>query len=959
MERFLHGVARTLYDCYGDELSSMSLVFPNRRSRLFFVDELSAIVRKPVWEPHYVSIDEMMENISGLHPVDRVRAIAELYDIYSQYHSETFDTFYFWGEMLLNDFDAIDKYMIDAEMLFSNIRDLRNIEDDFAYLTENQRNIISRFWNTFGLETDYSRQKRDFISIWRTLAEIYRRFREKLLGMGCGYVGMIHRMAAEKIKRGETIPWEKHFAIVGFNALSECEKVLFSWLDNTTHVDFFWDYDDYYVNNTQQEAGLFIRDNIARFKPMTRFDLPTNTFIGNKTISAVSVASDSLQCKYASVFLNDLYRRTGKRPGKETAIVLTDERLLVPLLYSMPECVDKFNVTMGYPLRQSLAYSFVERLMILRSHAREKRGGFVFYHNDVTGLLTHPYVRTRYGNRTDDLIKEIVNKSLVYVPKSMFDADEGLIGKIFRVYDHWTDFLHYLFEVIEEVADRPVEKENIRDGKIHSEFFNVITEHLRKLYNSLINCDKDIDILTFTSLIRRSLQPIRIPYKGEPLEGVQIMGILETRNLDFENILILSMNDDSFPGNPAGTSSFIPYSLRVGYGLPTRQDHDGVYAYYFYRLLQRARRVDLVYNSKSDENSSGEQSRYIYQLEYESPHKVIRREAGIDVNLSGTRPIEVPKDKEVMRRLHDYTVSGTKRLTPTSFYAYLECPLKFYFMTILGLRREESLAEEIDLPMFGTILHRAMELLYTPLIGMSEPQKQILALIGTDRVRECVVQAVNEEIFNGERVAPEEYEGDLYLASETVCRYINDAVLPYDAHIEGFRILYLEKEIGCRVNWAPDGPEYDVRFGGKADRIDLLDNGRIRIVDYKTGSPHRDYAGVAALFSHHPKERKAAPLQTLLYSMMVDRMQGNGEIEGHGARPALYYVRSMNKQGYSSLLNDTTIGELDDYTSCKEIFESLLNTCLAELFDSSQPFRQCDSDIVCQYCDFADICRRG
>ena len=854
--------------------------------------------------------------------------------------------------MLLSDFDQVDKYLIDADMLFSNISDLKVLESDFSYLSEEQRKIISRFWKSFGLEGEFSPEKEQFVRIWNTLAPIYHAYRERLLTLSLAYTGMIHRQAAETIRAGKAVaPTEpKKYVIAGFNALSECEKILFDYLKNTASVDFFWDYDNYYLNDPEQEAGLFQRENVRRYPSVDSAVNDRNAFLSPKEIVAVSAPSESLQCKYVYDFLDEVARTEGRTPDKETAVVLTDESLLVPVLYSIPESVEHVNVTMGYPLRQTLAYSFVERLVELQSRVRRRGDRCFFYHADVTGLLTHPFVATgAYEQPAREMAAEILRRQQVYVETNKFPR-EGLWNDIFIPVEGWQALQEYLLRVLSSVAGLPYDG---KDASLRIEYFSLIAEQLHKLRNSLEQCEIELSMPIFTSLLRRMLQKMTIPYQGEPLSGVQIMGILETRSLDFEQVVILSVNDDTFPGNRAVSSSFIPYNLRLAYGLPTPTHHEGVYAYYFYRLLQRAKRVHLVYCSRSDEKHTGEPSRYIYQLKYESPHQVEERKMAVDVNLAPEEPIVVEKKDDVAHALDEFLTEGGRSLSPTSLSVYLDCPLKFYFHAVARLRKEDELVEEVDSPMFGTILHRAMELLYTPLVGVADPGPAIRALIRSPKIPDAVNRAVCEKYLKDEKVDPSEFGGSLSLARDIIVKYIDHCLLPFDAGRNDFSIEQLEQPIGTSFEFDRNGKACRVRFAGFADRIDRMRDGLIRVVDYKTGSVNIEFNGIEALFSENRKDRSAAVLQTLLYAMMLNRM------EGADVQPLLYYVWKLNEKNYSPLLKDKLrVCEVERYSDYREEFEKRLKLLLEEIFDPERPFVQCADRTACQWCDFREICRR-
>ena len=961
MQSFLQEVAADLYRRYGEDVSSLHILFPTRRARHFFIDALSHLAERPMWQPRWLTIDDLMQEVSGLHSGERIRLIAELYKVYSACHDEPFDKFYFWGEMLLNDFDTIDKYRIDADVLFRNIYELKELESDVSYLTPEQLEVIRQFWANFTDGATLSEEKRRFLAVWRTLGDVYHGFRARLQRQGIAYGGMMQRAAAERLLAGDfAFAERRRYVVAGFNALSACEKVLFRFLQHNAETDFYWDYDDYYLKNTDQEAGMFVRENHASFPPVV--ELSHDNFRKEKELTVVSTPSNAVQCKYAAAILADLARRraqedpevaAGLKPalGKETAVVLTDENLLLPLLYALPADIGRVNVTMGFPLRQSLAYTFVERLVELQNHRRKKGGGWTFYHADVAGILAHPYVAECDAALTRTMHEEIVRDRRISVDAAWLGRNE-LLKRIFSPAAEWRELSDYLLGVIAAVARQPYEGD---DARQRVEFLAVIAEQVTKLRNSLDECDIELATEVYTSLLRRHLQTLRIPFEGEPLEGIQIMGILETRNVDFENVILLSMNDDNFPGNHVAQSSFIPYNLRAAYELPTPEHHEGVYAYYFYRLIQRAKSVHMLYCSHADDKSTGEPSRYIYQLDYESGFDVRRIEVGVDVNLAETAPIEVAKDGEVMRRLERFVdAESPAALSPTAFFRYVACPLRFYFHSVARLEADDEISEEVDAPMFGTILHAAVQTLYARIVGEERPAGTLRAMIRSGEVAAAVERAINENYLQDERASAEDYTGNLLLVKDIVTRYLRGGVMPYDAAHDAFAVSGLEERVAYSFPFRAGERELEMKFGGIADRIDTLSDGALRVVDYKTGAPHLEFDGVESLFTGTGKQRLSNILQTLLYSMILHHTRGCD------AEPALYYVRSMNRPDYSPQLDDKQLGVRGArYTLYRERFEELLRAQLAEMYDPAVPFRQCEDADTCKFCDFRIICKRG
>ena len=949
MQGFLEEVAERLYARYGEALVDRTLLFPSRRARLFFTDALSRIVRRPIWQPQWTTIDELMSEISGLRVAERVRLITELFKVYSEFHDEPFDKFYFWGEMLLTDFDTIDKYRIDASMLFRNISDLKELEADISYLTPKQLQIIRNFWATFGEEVDLSEEKRKFLAIWRTLGPIYERYRERLTAAGIAYNGMVQRAAAERIERGEfDFPEQRRYVVAGFNALSACEKQLFRFLSTHAETDFYWDYDTYYTDQPEQEAGMFVRENIVRFPasdPISHDNLRRE-----KQFTAVAAVSNAVQCKYVATILKQLAAE-GVPLDKRTAIVLTDENLLMPLLYALPAVTTEINVTMGYPLKSTLAYAFVERLIELQHHGRTNaKGERLFYHADVTGLLAHPYLLEHDAETTGALLDRMVHERRI-TAEAAWLGQTPLLQRIFRTTASWQELSDYLLDVLAGIAELPCSEEEIRR---RTEFLAVLSSEITKLRNSLDNCDIALSAEIYTSLLRKHLQTLRIPFEGEPLKGVQVMGILETRNLDFDHVIILSMTDDNFPGNRLAQASFVPYNLRAAYALPTPEHHEGVYAYYFYRLIQRARTVHMLYCSHADEKSTGEPSRYIRQLDYESGFPIRTIEVGVDVNLAEAPAIEVAKDEAVMRRLRQFTdPDDPATLSPTAFFRYIACPLKFYFASVARLKAEEEVTEEIDAPMFGTILHAAVQQLYAQVLNEAHPGPTLKALAHSEAVTRAVEQAINEHYLHDENASATEYTGNILLIKDIVTRYLRTGILPYDARRTDFTVTGVEERIAYGFPFQSAAGEAVMHFSGIADRIDRLDDGTLRVVDYKTGQPHLGFTALDELFYGKDRYKQSNIVQTLLYAMMLYRKRKVDAV------PALYYVQQINSPDYSPLLFDKG-NKLSGapYSFYAEAFEELLREQLAELFDPATPFRQCDNPKSCTYCDFNLICKR-
>lgn len=965
-----------------------------------------------MWEPEWLSIDDMMSPIAGVVPCDKMRLITELFVVYRRYHkSETFDKFYFWGEVLLKDFDQIDKYRIDAEMLFRNVSELKDLESDLSFLTEEQREVVRLFWHSFDSamtgadgasdgasdgvnDSDYTKK---FQQIWSSLADIYREYTDRLKSLGVGYTGLIHRLAADKIKQcsevgaiGEPLfdcSVENPYVIIGFNALSECEKVLFRELQRCGAL-FYWDYDNYYCANKAQEAGLFIRKNIELFPEAKAFNDPTVSATshdnlaashGNsqsKNIEVVACSSNVLQCKHvAEIFRSKRIAGVDvERINSNTAVVLTDESLLTPLLYALPGGEgSKFNVTMGHPLRQSLAYSFVERLLLLQG--RSKVGSF--YHIDVVGLLRHPYLNFD-SKVSGDIIKSIENEHLIQVPATLLVGGSELMQLIFTHTKDWESYADYLISVLKCAIDIDCGDSGLEaDQRV--EFLHIFAEHLVTLRNSIASCNDALEggespiELTkeiFVSLLRRTLQSLRIPYESDPLDVPQVMGILETRTLDFENVIILSMNDENFPGNRFSEPSYVPYNLRFGYGMPTPEHHDGVYAYYFYRLISRAKNITMLYCSKADDKSTGEQSRYITQLEFESGIEIKRRELGVDAGIIPKGDLVISKSddfvRERLQRYFDSDKTKRRRLSATTLFRYVACPMRFYFGSVADIYGDsDEVSDDVDVQTFGKIMHKALEILYsTPSPFTLGDLQGVTAQMIDDAVKTAIAEEINVKDSTS-------YNGDLVLVYEVIKRYVRN-IIDYDIN-SGIDF----KVIGNEVKFEHDLTLMSgatITLKGLCDRVDELNGGStLRIVDYKSGKAHCSMESMESTFNGNGEQRQSNIFQTLLYSYIYSRKADYSAVV-----PVLYGARNIHTPGYSSLLEnkrgdhfevkdasgnvtsniELPKGPLESYTKDYDtLFTHYFHTLLEEIFDLDTPFTKCaDRENTCKYCDYTQLC---
>ncbi len=953
---FLQEVAKHVYENHREELSRLNIVFPGKRARLYFNRYLTGLTDKPVWAPQYYSISELMQQLSGLMPGDPLNLVFDLYTVYKEItkSEETFDNFYFYAEILLADFDDIDKYLIDAKDLFQNLASLKNIDNYFNYLSEKQIEAIRHFWNTFEtakLPTD----QQGFLDLWQVLYKIYQQYNSLLEGKGLSYEGRAYRNVADMIATNDDsrISTDKYI-FIGFNALNTCEKKLFRFLNRRNQASFYWDTDGYYMNNQIHEAGYFLRDNVKEFPSPAGFDCKSNLTDEQKNIQFISVPSNVGQAKILSDCLKDFPEESD---FSKTAIVLADENLLVPVLHSLPDNIPDFNVSMGYPFRQTPAFSLIELLLDLQRGSMNKNGQLVFYYKHVLALLNHQYFIRLDREELNQLTKKITDENMFYVSQKELNQ-KNFLKSIFKKPANVTSLPDYLLEVLHDLSEsaggRTTEDET--QWLLEKEFIFQVMLYLNRLKEILENTHLEFSENTFRRLLRKLLQQASVPFSGEPLTGMQVMGILETRTLDFENLVILSMNEGIYPKS-GNVPSFIPYNLRFGFGLPTLEHQDAIFAYYFYRLIGRAQNITLVYNSKADGLFTGERSRFLHQLFYESVFKVKEKEFALDVKPVKSRPIQIKKNDTVLKLLQKFQSTDGSYLSPSAINTFIDCSLKFYFRYIAGLKEPEEVKEEIDPAVFGRLLHMGMNYIYKPFEGKMISSADFDTILKQeDIISVAVDEAFRDEYFKSEaKEKPLVFTGKNRIVREIISRYINQ-ILQVDKNQAPFEIVSLEKRFGISMPVIINGIEIYVRVGGVIDRVDRKD-GMIRILDYKTGKDSLVFKDIDSLFMPSFKNRNKAVFQTILYGLIYQEND-----KAINVKPALYLIREIFSPGFTWDILEKNNGKnsipLDSVGPYRDDFYAHLKEVLTGLFHPESDFDQTDDLDICNQCPYAKICHR-
>ena len=977
MTPFLKLVANDVYRRFNGRLENVAVVFPNKRAALFFNQYLLENNNNaPMWSPHYMTISELLQQGSNLTVGDPILLVSKLYKEYiapcnSGKVPESLDNFYYWGEMLIRDFDDIDKNLADAKMLFSNIKELRELGNARDALTESQARSIEQFFKNFKPEKE-SDVKKNFQDIWERLYSIYVNFKESLRKENIAYEGMLYRDAIENCDMLET-DFEKYI-FVGFNALNGVERKLFKMFNDCGKALFYWDYDDHYVKSDFHEAGHFMRKNLECFPNALKGE-KYDHLSGEKNVSIVSASSDAIQARYLSQWLND--NLTEKEI--ETAVVLCNETMLEPVLHTIPETANGnalkyLNVTMGYPISSTPIFSLIKHLVELQIRGwSEKRAAFSL--TQVCEVLKHPYVIAG-SDKSLELYEKLLKEKHFYPTSEELHVDEFL-KQIFTRYTDNKEWMESLASLVFEIACL-VAKNDEGNEELYSKLFSEATlkvyTQVQRLIRLFESGELQIEQKTAGRLLVKALSMQSLPFHGEPVVGLQVMGLLETRNLDFKNIIMLSVNEGDIPKSN-GENSYIPYNLRRAFGLTLSEHRDSIYAYNFYRLLQRAENVTLVYNNSTDSKSGGECSRYILQLFgsklYDIKRLFLSAEQGGNSLSNGT----VYKTDAMLDILHnrfDKRVNrNAKLLTPSAINKYLKCKLGFFYYYILGLKPIEEVDTEMRPADFGIVFHKAAEELYKSMTNNGR-------VIDTDCIERFLKHpqhldriidfAFQETFFKGGTPI---YNGEQFINRGMLKQFLYH-LLKIDKTALPLYYICGEGEVGMPYSVECNGNVMEFEIGGTIDRIDVKGD-TVNVIDYKTGGGGRDTkTSLDEIFAHEGRS-SGYRLQSFLYSIVMDEFLAGNPVSTRGGgcdwgnilkplkptkvSPNLFYVhKNCDGVERADFIVDKEGEPVTDISAIKQDFLERLNNVLIEIFDRNIPFSPTEDAKRCEYCDYKNIC---
>ena len=876
MKSFLEHVAEDLLTRYGTNLSRVAVVFPNKRASLFLNEHLARLAGKPIWSPSYITISDLFRSHSSLQVADPILLVCELHRVFTACTGidETLDHFYGWGQLLLSDFDDLDKNMAPADKVLANLRDIHEL-DDTSYLTPEQREMIKRFFSNFSDEHN-SELKERFLRLWSHIGEIYHQFNTLLAEKQLAYEGALYRQVATD----ENIDFEYDtYVFIGFNLLQQVEQTLFRRLE-------------------QQGKAIFYQDTDE---------------VPPQHINYISAPTENIQARYISEWLNADRIRDGRR----TAIVLCNEGLLQTVIHCLPENVDKVNITTGYPLSQTSIASLVNTLINMQVHGYSFRKQ-MFTRRWVESIKRHPYASIMPQDFAQERYTEI------------------------------QPLLHWLINITQTIA---TSKSPIIDSPLDTESLFRMYTLLNRLSGLVDSGILKVDIITLQRLIGQLITSTSIPFHGEPAEGIQVMGVLETRNLDFDHVLLLSCNEGNMPRGVNDTS-FIPYAIRKAYGLTTVDYKVAIYQHYFHRLLQRASDVTILYNNATSDGKTAEMSRFMLQLMVENkiPISFLTLKAGQTPQLHAPKTID--KTPDVIAQMQKRFSKEEGGISPTAINNYLRCQLRFFYRYVCGIAEPDSTEDDlIDNRLFGNIFHKAAQVIYTPFIGNTVSSMMLEELLKEEvTIERAVDEAIKQEFFkitDPSRPLPP-LDGLQIINREVIIKYIHQ-LLEVDRRFTPFRIIDLEKWESTEIG--------GFKVGGIIDRLDSIynsDTGEelVRVVDYKTGS--RDASSlpdVASIFTPEAvKDHSDYFLQTFLYAHIVRSKSPNK------VSPCLLFIQHAGGKDYDPTLS---IGKepVTDIATYSDEYISLFENLLAEIFNPQLSFTPTDDRKHCETCPFASLCR--
>lgn len=951
---FLEYVAEDLLKKYGIDLSRITLVFPNKRASLFLNEHLARMADGPLWSPVYTTISQLFRDRSERVVADNIKLVCDLYRIYVQCTgtTETLDHFYGWGMLMLSDFDDIDKNLADARDVFRNLSNIHEL-DDVSYLSEEQREVLKRFFSNFS--DDYNTElKNRFLQLWQNFGNIYNSFNDHLQEEGLAYEGALYR----EVVNNDLATYDADtYIFVGFNMLQKVEQKLFTLLAKAGKAKFYWDFDRYYMEGANNEAGYYIRQYLEAFpnELFNRDDEIYNNFRTEKVLRFISASTETIQGRFVGHWLQN---EDFVRAGRKTAVVLCDENLLQTVVHSLPSEVENVNITTGFPLAQSPVFSFVNALINLQTIGYTKSAER-YRLQYVRAVLRHPYSLFLSDNCTEQL-RALEEHHTYYPSRQEMAVDEGLTLIFANLEEGVADVQTYHAKLVDWILSmlKTVGKSTQEtDDHLMKEAIYRMYTLFNRLHELIVSGDLSVDLITLLRLITQLVQSTSIPFHGEPAIGLQVMGVLETRNIDFDNVLLLSCNEGNMPKG-VNDASFIPYAIRKAHSLTTIDHKVAIYSYYFHRLLQRAQNITILYNNATEDGHTGEMSRFMLQMLVESGHKIERLSLQAGQMPNVLQPHAVEKTDSIMQQL-----MKLDKLSPTAINRYLRCQLLFFYNTVAGLKESDEETDDIDNRTFGNIFHKGSQLIYEQLMdaNFTVSENAIKDFLAEKSALQRIVdRTFNEELFKVANANQHPQYNGLQLINRGVIISYLKKLLQMDLSLTPFRILAMEKPVEQEVVFNVDGKAHTLTIGGYVDRLDEVEEGNgkvIRVVDYKTGrKPQTAVAAFEDIFSGDKVTKNHADyyLQTFLYAAIVrDSLKWNKQ--KLPVSPALLFIQQASAEENDPVLR---VGKerINDIAVYHNDFWAHLKALLSEIFNKERAFMPTKDRERCTRCPYRQVC---
>lgn len=888
-----------------------------------------------------MSFEEFVEGQQSKNFADDLQMIFLLYKAYKQIvkEPESFDAFFPWGEMILKDYNDIDNYLVDAEHIFRIIKSQKELDEAFRHLPEKDQQTIQSFWKGF-LPAPNKKQS-EFISTWSILAELYDKFNHLLSERGLIYKGRMFREYNEQIT-----PIEKGTSLwfAGFNALTKAEeKIIKSYLKNG-NTDIFWDLSAYYFEDELQESGTFFREYAQdpTFRSSIMRDVRSASDFTKVNIEVLSAPFSMGQIKGAAQKLESL--EISQTEQSELLVILSDESLLQGVLHALPPQIERANVTMGWSATQSRVYIFLTKAIALHEKYQSNHMAKI-HHKEILALLEYNDLLGIAHETVETFNKSAVEANTVYQSVDHIKTKFPALGILLEPVDNVRALVNNLISFLANLDLKSLDS-------IDQSVAVLVHGTLKRIESAIDQHGIQLSFNSFYKLFTKLGTTLKLPLSGDPKQGIQIMGILETRNLSFKHVLIVGMNEGQWPKDGSNTS-YIPYNIRKAFNLPTVEHQDAMQSYLFYRLLHSAENLWISYNNISEFNHNGEPSRYIRQLQYESDLTIKESSLVNPISAEATPTIAIEKDEHVLGQLNNFLVKDNesfKRLSPSALNTYIDCKLRFYFQHIEKIKEPDELLEDMDPSLFGNLLHGAMEQLYL--------DKTSWNAVDIREINHRLDEAIRHSFVAQKLDLHDKQTGRQLIAFEVIKEYMQ-RILAYDEKNTPFDILGIEA-----TDYFVDFPiemlngSAKVGLKGIIDRIDKYDE-TIRVLDYKSGRDGRNFGPMFDLIDGTSNKRNKAVFQLFYYCLLYKENHKGLE---HNIQPGLFNSKDLFDDQFDTLLTqivDRKKKQVISYADFEEEFNEVIRHLLTEIFNPGIPFTQTDDEKKCTYCAYRQICRRS